>query len=601
MVDRYAIDVVNSIGHGAFGKIFECKITNQFYEYLRSNGISMPLDTLGTLFAVKIQNYETLFQGQLSLLREIDVLMRTKNYPGTVEIFDFYLCDETKQAYLILRLAQTSLDGYIRSETDPFRRVAFLPFFNAQMLLHLGYLKHNSIAHRDIKPQNILLQSAPHIFGWTVDKSLVDACSTNRFYSIEKVYLENYCGNPIQQLCRHFQPMGQNCNCFISETENSGAPPPIRFGLYEKPTNENSFQKPVPERTEKPGTQAIPIKTLKKIDRVGSCPARNLFDSSDAMDEDVVTVSQRGEQQEEPLFPLNAKTEKKIRRDQRTMHFAYLCDFGLSKHMNKTHHSPYIVTPNFRAPELFDPVSFSTEDDDNPTQDQLFAARGAIRQNKLRSSLLLSTQNSTNSPSSSDPNDVSLKREEDLAYNESIDIWGLGCTLAQLVTGKPLFPGKNLQSVYTAIKGLLSGTSFVQAPQQIHRENNNDDRLFRLDEERGFVNAFGEESDEQIWQQEAQENTMWITSVSKRTERIRQRIFLQLLSNNEPSAQRVCDMLGNDFFDMLAHMLDPNPQTRLDAEQLFAHKFVEAYVQPTLTLIFAISTEKPSRFPPIQF
>ena len=601
MVDRYNIDVANSIGHGAFGKIFRCSITPNFHEYLRLSGLQMPFDTSTKLFAVKVQSYDSLFQGQLHLLREIDVLMRTKNYPGTVEMFDFYLSDETKQAYLILRMAEGSLDTFIRQKTDPFKRIEYLPFFNTQMLIHLGYLKHNSIAHRDIKPQNILLESAPTIFGWTIDKSYVDPHTKSRFFSIENIRIQESNDSPIKQLCKHFLPMGQNCNCFNSEGEDC-TPTSVVF-LTDKTADisqpEYSAAKQVSARTEKLKQTISSPAVAAVAARVGSCPSRNLFDSrDDTMDEDEIeeVIAHRGEQQRESVLPIHLQTDTKIRNQQKSVPFAFLCDFGLSKHMNKTHHSPYIVTPNFRSPELFDTISFTRDDDDNNlTQDELFAAKDALKKNNLRSSLLLSTQASTNSPSSSDPNDVSLRCEDDLAYNESIDVWGLGCTLAQLVTGKPLFPGKNLQSVYTTIKDLLSGSSITQLPHQVQRNQD----LFQLDEERGFVNAFGEESEEENQWQSPPSGIMWINSVNKRAERIRQRIFLQLVSANASTAQKVCDLLGNEFFDMLARMLDPNPQTRPSAEELLSHQFVEPYVQPTLALIFTIASERPQKIAPM--
>lgn len=618
MTDRYRIDVAHAIGHGAFGKIFPCQITTQFHEYLSSNGIQMPLDTTSKLFAVKVQSYDALFQGQLSLLREIDVLMRTKNYPGTVELFDFFLCDETQQAFLILKMASCSLDNYICDEKDIFKRIEFLPFLNAQMLLHLGYLKHNSIAHRDVKPPNILLQKAPQFFGWTLDKSVVDVSSKSRFFSVDRVRLNHYETCPIKQLCRYFLPMAENCHCFDSETEHhcQGASK-MQFKVQEESNQEQ--QSKMRQISEKQGSVFRFAATnafengSKLATRVGSCPSRNLYDSFDTMDEDDADICEK--QPRESILPIYMQPESSIWMQQKTMHFSFLCDFGLSKHMNKTHHSPYIVTPNFRSPELFDPISFSRVDENNNhfEQGQIFAANDALKKSKLRSSLLLSTQNSTNSPSSSDPNDVSLKREEDLAYSESIDVWGLGCTLAQLVTGKPLFPGKNLQTVYNAIKALFSGTSTRTwtAKRYYTRDENNDDdgekdddddeNLFALDEERGFVNAYGDdESDEQLlWHSGASPN--WITSVGKRTERIRQKIFLQILSStNQATARRACDLLGNEFFDMLAKMLDPDPRTRPHAEQLLTHKFAEPFVKPSLTLIFLISIDQPKRTMPMK-
>jgi len=32
-----------------------------------------------------------------------------------------------------------------------------------------------------------------------------------------------------------------------------------------------------------------------------------------------------------------------------------------------------------------------------------------------------------------------------MAYTEKVDIWSLGCIVAELFTGEPLFPGNNEQ------------------------------------------------------------------------------------------------------------------------------------------------------------
>ena len=587
MVDRYNIQVANPIGHGAFGKIFPCTIAPNFYDYLRSNGVQMSSDCASQLFAVKIQSYDTIFEGQLHLLREIDVLMRTKNYPGTVEIFDFYLNNDTNQAFLILKLADLSLDKYIRSTVDVLKRIEFLPFFCAQMLLHLGYLKHNSIAHRDIKPQNILIQNAPLVYGWRIDKSLIDADSRHRKISVDCVKLVESQDSPIKQLCKHFLPMAHNCTCFDSQTEPVTKNVAYRFEVYEDVEinvkdgsfrNRSAFGVPLPSQS---------AATNSKF-RIGSCPSRNLFDSYDGMDEDEEIIDNQSQQQQQQnqrstVLPLHLECFKRIQSQLKSIPFAYLCDFGLSKHMNKTHHSPYIVTPNFRSPELFDAQVFVNEEE-TPLAKKPLTLRSSFQ--------MLMAPESTNSPSSSDPNDISLKREEDSVYNENIDVWGLGCTLAQLVTGKPLFPGKNLQTVYSAIRNLLCITKTRATPSTIISPEQHDNQ-FELDDLQ--TDSFKNEAT----LPEKKLETIWITSNRKRAERIRQKIFLQLVASNEQTAQRVCDQLGNEFFDMLAQMLDPNPLTRPHAEQLFTHRFVEPFVKPSLLLIFAIASDKPQRCAPV--
>lgn len=69
-----------------------------------------------------------------------------------------------------------------------------------------------------------------------------------------------------------------------------------------------------------------------------------------------------------------------------------------------------------------------------------------------------------------------------LQYTPAIDIWSIGCIFAEMVTGKPLFPGKNVVHQLELITDLL-GTpspeaisrvcSFINCPLNI----SGDDRL----------------------------------------------------------------------------------------------------------------------------
>src|SRR6056297_961685 len=169
MTDRYDIDTDNPIGHGAYGHVYPCHISSLFHEYLKRHRVPVCTDAKQKLFAVKVQSYDALFWEQLSLLREVDVLMRTKNYPGTVEVYDYWFSAKSKQAFLVLQLADSSMQQYLQQQANPMMRLKVLPFVIAQLLLHVAYLQHNGIAHRDIKPQNILMQTAPEIFGWSLD------------------------------------------------------------------------------------------------------------------------------------------------------------------------------------------------------------------------------------------------------------------------------------------------------------------------------------------------------------------------------------------------------------------------------------------------
>lgn len=55
-------------------------------------------------------------------------------------------------------------------------------------------------------------------------------------------------------------------------------------------------------------------------------------------------------------------------------------------------------------------------------------------------------------------------------YGEEVDIWGVGCILAEMLTGKPLFPGKDHVHQFSIITDLL-GSPPEELMQQICSEN----------------------------------------------------------------------------------------------------------------------------------
>lgn len=52
-----------------------------------------------------------------------------------------------------------------------------------------------------------------------------------------------------------------------------------------------------------------------------------------------------------------------------------------------------------------------------------------------------------------------------MQYTPAIDIWSIGCIFAEMLTGKPLFPGKNVVHQLDIITDLLGTPS----PESISR------------------------------------------------------------------------------------------------------------------------------------
>jgi len=88
-----------------------------------------------------------------------------------------------------------------------------------------------------------------------------------------------------------------------------------------------------------------------------------------------------------------------------------LCDFGTAMLQKDAEITPLLVSRFYRAPEISTSLSLS------PSQ------------------------------TSNDDSRTSHKLVLGLPYNEAIDMWSVGCTLAELCTGKILFPGRLLAGI----------------------------------------------------------------------------------------------------------------------------------------------------------
>lgn len=59
-----------------------------------------------------------------------------------------------------------------------------------------------------------------------------------------------------------------------------------------------------------------------------------------------------------------------------------------------------------------------------------------------------------------------------LQYTPAIDIWSIGCIFSELLTGKPLFPGKNVVHQLDLMTDLL-GTPSAEAIARVHFKSQN--------------------------------------------------------------------------------------------------------------------------------
>lgn len=163
MQQRY--NVSDPIASGTYGTIHQCTVSQEYSEILEESGADP--EAVQQMCAVKIQRHDPYFWDNFSFLREIDALMRTRSFPGTVDVLDCVLDTERECAFIVMDQYDGTLLQFVNQV--PFEeRMRHLPVVCAQLIITMAYLDRQGIAHRDIKPSNVLVQRAPthgHAFG----------------------------------------------------------------------------------------------------------------------------------------------------------------------------------------------------------------------------------------------------------------------------------------------------------------------------------------------------------------------------------------------------------------------------------------------------
>ena len=127
-------------------------------------------------------------------------------------------------------------------------------------------------------------------------------------------------------------------------------------------------------------------------------------------------------------------------------------------------------------------------------------------------------------------------------YDTEVDIWSAGCIFAEMLQGKPLFPGKDHVHQFSIITELL-GTP----PDDV-------------------IETIG-----------SQNTLRFVTSLPKR-EKIP---FSRKFQNADPLGSNLHSSLLILAIDLLERMLVFNPRARIDARQSLEHEYLHPYHDPT--------------------
>lgn len=137
IIDGQVLKIVKTLGQGAYGTVEKVE------------------DTDGHFYAVK--RVETSFDSGVyaDIIKEMDILRRFSSHPNIIGLCGYAWRD--REFIVLMEYGGTPLHRYIEN-VEYAERMDLLPMILWQIMSALSFLHSRGICHRDIKPDNILVE-----------------------------------------------------------------------------------------------------------------------------------------------------------------------------------------------------------------------------------------------------------------------------------------------------------------------------------------------------------------------------------------------------------------------------------------------------------